>query len=340
LVPTSEHAANFRSMPNIDLPLEQLRTYSPGDTEPPDFDEFWSSTLEQARRDAGSDGPALEIGDPYRPLSRVEANQVWMTGLGGGRVAGWYVRPSGSGPFPGIAHFHGYSGRGARPLEVYALAAQGVAVLSIDCRGQGGRSPDVPAVDGGHRAGWLTRGLDDPAKHYYRYVFSDVVLAVEALCSRDEVDTERVAVTGMSQGGGLSLAAAALSGKVSFVWSDEPFLSDFPRAVEITPNPPYTEVSDFVRARPELEGTVFRTLAYMDVANHARRVRCPAVVTVGLWDEICPPSSVFAAFNRLASTDKELVVFPFHGHQVTYDIDERRFSWLLERLGASPSQPL
>ena len=325
-------------MPNIDLPLEQLRTYSPDDTEPPDFDQFWTATLEEARQGARSSGPGLEIGEPYIPLAGVEAHQVWMAGLGGARVSGWYVRPTSGGPFPGLAHFHGYSGRGARPLEIYALAAQGLAVLSMDCRGQGGQSPDIPSVDGGHRAGWLTRGLEDPATHYYRYVYADAVLAVDALSSRDEVDSERVAVTGMSQGGGLALAAAALSGKVNFVWSNEPFLSDFRRAVDITPKAPYTEVAAFVRAWPELEEAVFRTLAYVDVANHARRIHCPAVVTVGLWDDVCPPSSVFAAFNRLASSDKELVVFPFHGHEMTYEIEERRLTWLLGRLGAGASR--
>ena len=325
-------------MPSIDLPLEQLRTYSPTETEPPDFDQFWASTLEEARRDASTSGPGLEVGDAYAPLSGVSANQVWITGLGGARLSGWYVRPSTGGPFPGVAHFHGYGARGARPLEVYALAAQGVAVLSMDCRGQGGRSPDMPSVDGGHRPGWLTRGLEGPSTHYYRYVFADAVLTVDALSSREEVDSERVAVTGMSQGGGLALAAAALSGKVSFVWSDEPFLSDFRRAVEIAPLPPYTEVAAYLRAWPALEETAFRTLAYVDVANHARRIRCPATVTVGLWDEICPPSTVFGAFNRLASTDKELVVFPFHGHEVTYEIEERRFGELMRRLGAGPAR--
>ena len=339
-------------MPNIDFSLEELWSYVPVETEPPDFDQFWAKALGEARSDAGfaisgsasssgsgsGSGSGLEIDAPYMPLAGVEANKVWMTGLGKARISGWYVRPSTGGPFPGIAHFHGYSGRGARPLDVYTLAAQGIAVLSMDCRGQSGDSPDMPAVDAGHHAGWLTRGLSDPSTHYYRYVFADAALTVDALASREEVDASRIAVMGMSQGGGLALAAAALSGKASFVWSDMPFLSDFPRAVEITPASPYTEVSTHLRRRPELAGTAFRTLAYIDVANHAKRIQCPARVSVGLWDQICPPSTVFAAYKRLASEDKDLVVLPYHGHEVTYELEEQRFSEILARLLVKPAR--
>jgi cephalosporin-C deacetylase len=317
-------------MPSIDLPLEELRTYMPEETEPADFDQFWAKTLEEAR----SAGPGLQLDAPYMPLAGVEAHHVWMTGFGSARLSGWYVRPATGGPFPGIAHFHGYSGRGARPLETYALAAQGIAVLSMDCRGQGGDSPDVPPLGGGHYPGWLTSGLADPATYYYRYVFADAVLAVDALAAQDEVDETRIAITGASQGGGLSLAAAALSGRASFVWADVPFLSDFPRAVTVAPNPPYTELAEFLRRRPELADTAFQTLSYVDVANHARRVTCPTRVTVGLCDDICPPSTVFAAYGRLACEDKELLVFPYHGHGLTYEIEERRHAELVRALGA------
>lgn len=321
--------ANSGPMPNIDLPLAELWSYSPTETEPPDFDEFWAETLGEARASTG-----LSLGEAYMPLAGVEANRAWLSGLGGERVSGWYVRPAAGGPFPGVVHFHGYGGRGARPLELYALAAQGLAVLSMDCRGQGGDAPDAP-VSSGHHPGWLTRGLEDPARHYYRYVFADAALAVEALCSREEVDEARVATTGMSQGGGLAIAAAALSGRACFVWADEPFLCDFPRAVEITPNPPYTEVSTYLKRRPDLAEAAFRTLSYVDVANHARRLACPAKLSVGLWDQVCPPSTVFGTFRRVASSDKELIVLPYHGHELTYELEERRFKELLARLSAT-----
>jgi cephalosporin-C deacetylase len=319
-------------MPSVDLPEGQLRSYRTTETEPADFEEFWGSTVAEARQVPLD----IELGPATPALAHVQANQIWFGGYAGARISGWYVRPDGAGPWPGLVYYHGYGSRAARPLELYALAAQGIAVLSMDCRGQGGDSPDIPPVDGGHHAGWLTRGLRDPATHYYRFVFADTVRAIDALAGLAEVDESRLATTGASQGGALSLAAAALSGRAKFVWSDIPFLCDFPRSVAITPAAPYTEIATYLRRHPALYETAFKSLAYFDIANHARRVSCPAKVTVGLWDDVCPPSGIFGMFARLPSEDTELIVMPYHGHEVLYDQDERRFSELVQRLGAAP----
>jgi cephalosporin-C deacetylase len=209
-----------------------------------------------------------------------------------------------------------------------------MVVLSMDCRGQDGDSPDMPPVDGGHHFGWVTRGLQDPSTHYYRYVYSDAVRAIDCLAALDDVDDKRLAVTGGSQGGGLALAAAALSDRPGFVWADIPFLCDFPRAVNLG-EAPYTEIATYLRRHPDREATALRTLSYVDVANLARMITCPAVVTVGLWDVICPPSTIFGMYKRLSSADKELVVYPYMGHELTYDMSERRLRELVRRLATT-----
>ena len=314
-------------MPNIDFGLEQLWAYQPLENEPADFSAFWETIVSEAREGA----PQAELSPAGPPMAHVQAFRVVFGGLGGTPIAGWYVRPEGDGPFPGIVYYHGYSGRGARPLEMYNLAAQGIAVMSMDCRGQGGGTPDAPVSDG-HHAGWLTKGLSDPSSYYYRYVFADAVLAIDTLASFAEVDDTRLATMGASQGGALSLVAAALSQRSVFTWADIPFLCDFRRAVDISPQEPFTEISSYLRRHPQLTEQAFATLAYFDVANHARRVNCPLRVTVGLWDETCPPSGIFAAYNRAPTADKELIVMPYAGHALFYETEERRFSEMVSRL--------
>jgi cephalosporin-C deacetylase len=66
-----------------------------------------------------------------------------------------------------------------------------------------------------------------------------------------------------------------------------------------------------LRRHPHLEEVAFQTLAYFDCANHAPRIICPVTVTVGLFDPICPPNTIFGTFTQLGAVDKELVVLPY-----------------------------
>ena len=99
----------------------------------------------------------------------------------------------------------------------------------------------------------------------------------------------RVAVTGGSQGGGISIAVAALVPDIAAVMPDVPFLADFGRAITITDHDPYTEIARYLKAHRDHTDRVLRTLAYFDVAILGRRAKAPALFSVGLMDEICRP---------------------------------------------------
>jgi cephalosporin-C deacetylase len=316
-------------MPRSDLSHDDLLQYAPQVSPPSDLDAFWRTTLDEL-----AEVPfEIEVIETGPELRGVQCARLSFHGLGGARVEGWYVRPSGRGRFPGLVCYHGYGGRGARPLELYSLAAQGIAVLSMDCRGQCGEvvDPDL-GESGGHARGWLTMGIRSPETYYYRSLYADAVRAIEVLCALDEVDEDRIAVTGPSQGGGLSLAAAALSPIPKFVWADIPFLCHFERGVDVASEGPYPEIADFLRRMPGLEPIVWRTLSYFDNLVLAPRVAAATVVTAGLWDEVCPPSTIFPTFTRLGAADKELLTYSCLGHELTYEIEEARLLAILERL--------
>ena len=103
----------------------------------------------------------------------------------------------------------------------------------MDCRGQNAQSQDLSHPPEGHSTGWMTQGIRDPKTYYYRYVYADALRALELLAQREEVDEHRLAITGASQGGGLSLAVAALSDRPALALPDIPFLCDYRRAIEI-----------------------------------------------------------------------------------------------------------
>lgn len=316
-------------MPRNDLSYDELLSYAPQVRAPDDLRVFWDATLAELAQVR----PQVELADSALSLRGVRCSSVTFSSLGGTRVRGWYLRPEGAdGNLPGTVVYHGYGGRGARPLELYPLAAQGVAVLSVDCRGQCGEVGDAPPDDYGHARGWLTQGIRSPSTYYYRSVYADAVQALEVLSGFDEVDETRIAVTGPSQGGALSLAVAALSSRPAFVWADIPFMCHIARGVDIASDGPYPEIADFLRRMPGLEATVWETLAYFDNLVLAPWVSAPTVITAGLWDDVCPPSTVFPTHARLGAEDKQLRAYPCLRHELTYEIDEARLTTLVARL--------
>lgn len=145
------------------------------------------------------------------------------------------------------------------------------------------------------------------------------------------VDPARVVISGGSQGGGIALAAAALDGAAVAACIDVPFLCHFRRAVEITDEAPYNEIRAYLSVHRYRVDEVFRTLSYVDGLNFAARGKAPALFSVGLMDAICPPSTVFAAFNHYAG-EKAIKVWPFNGHEAgTVQHVHERFGFLADR---------
>jgi cephalosporin-C deacetylase len=320
-------------MPSIDMPLEQLRQYKPSLYREEDFQSYWDSTLAQALRQ-----PLNAELIPYNlPSAALQCYAVRFDGFGGGRIAGWYVRPAVTDRSAGICVYHGYSGRAPRPLDLMHLAAQGFCVLSMDTRGQNNQSQDTAVTPEGHYMGWMTQGIRDPQTYYYRYVYADAIRALELLAKREEVDPQRLAVTGVSQGGGISLAVAALSSRPRLCLPDIPFLCDFKRGMTIATASPYPEIPSFLKSFPNLYDTAMRTLSYCDCLNLAPWIKCRTVISNCLWDDICPPSTIFGVYHHITA-EKQMEIYPFHKHEVPYEHKELQLRLLVEMLGTANDQ--
>ncbi|MGW0811019.1 acetylxylan esterase [Nonomuraea sp. NPDC002799] len=305
-------------MPLFDLPLEQLRGYLPDRDEPADFDDFWSRTLAEAR----TFDPAAEYVPYDVPFATVDVHDLSFAGWGGHRINGWFLVPRGvEGPLPCVVHYIGYSGGRGFPKDHLTWPAAGYAVLVMETRGHGGANVNSPGTTGdphgaaGPQApGMMTRGILDPEDYYYRRVFTDAVRAVDVAAGHPAVDPSRIVVSGASQGGGIAQAVAALHPAVKAALIDVPFLTHFRRAVEITGRDPYQELVRFLATRRDSADQVFRTLSYFDGLNFAARGQVPALYSVALMDDVCPPSTVFAAFNHWQGP-KDINVWPWNNHE-------------------------
>ena len=298
-------------MAQFDLPVADLENYRPAVAEPADFDAFWQGTLAEA----GKHDLDAEFTPHDALLPGVDIYDVRFSGYGGTRVAGWFLTPPrAEGPLPCVVQFIGYGGGRGRPHEWLTWPTAGYAVFVMDSRGQGdGDTPDLPGV-GPQHVGLLTRGVLDRDEYYYRRLFTDAVRAVDAAATRPEVDPDRIVVAGGSQGGGIAQAVAGLRPGLRGAIIDVPFLTHFRRASEITDAYPYRELADMLSVNRNRVDDVFTTLGYFDGLHFAARATAPALYTVGLMDEVCPPSTVYAAYHRYAGP-KQLHVWPYNGHE-------------------------
>jgi cephalosporin-C deacetylase len=304
-------------VPRFDLSPAELEAYAPDVREPADFDDFWATTLTESRRwDAAPDVVRADT-----PFTALDVFDVTFPGFGGDPVKAWLTLPAGaSGPLPAVVEYQGYGGGRGLPGERLGWAAAGYAHLLMDTRGQGsmwgagGDTPD-PHGTGPSSSGFMTRGIEDPADYYYRRVFTDAVRAVDAVRTLPQVDADRVAVCGGSQGGGIAISAAGLSDGLVAVMPDVPFLCHFERAVGFTDADPYQEVVRYLSVHRGADDRVFETLSYFDGANMAKRADAAALYSVALMDTICPPSTVYAAYNRHAGSTKQIEVYTHNGHE-------------------------
>lgn len=314
-------------MPFPDLAPDVVADYRSKAVRPADFQDFWDHTLGEVKRHP------LDARFTPEPagLPLFEVFDVAYRGYGGHPVRGWFIQPKG-GARSCVVKFIGYNGGRSFAHEHLFWPATGRAVLVMDTRGQGsgwapGHTADPVGSDPAH-AGFMTRGIQRREDYFYRRVFSDAVRAVEAARAFPGIDPARIALTGGSQGGGISLAAAALVPGIAAVMPDVPYLCDFWRSVTVATRDPYLEIARYLAVHRDAEAQVFATLNYFDGVHFAGLATAPALFSVAVMDTICPPSTVYAAYNAYAGP-KEMVRYTFNDHEGGGPFQmERQRQWL------------
>lgn len=323
-------------MPQWDLPLKELQAYTGTNPRPADFDAYWDRALGEVTR--------TELKAEYQPaeffVPFARCFHLTFSGTDGARIYAKCLLPAGAfgpgpatPPYPAVLHFHGYHGASVPWNSYLAYPAAGIAVFALDCRGQGGRSQDPGGVPGTTLMGHIVRGLDgEPEDLLYRRIFQDTALLARVAAAHPAVDADRLGAYGGSQGGALSVACAALIPTLKRVAPFYPFLSDYRRVwdMDLAKNA-YFELRDWFRRFDPLherEEEIFTRLGYIDVQNLAERIRGRVLFGASLMDEVCPPSTQYAVYNKIRAP-KQMLLYKDFGHEELPGFADRTYQFLL-----------
>lgn len=305
-------------MPIIDMPLDQLERYQGRNPCPPDMDAYWDRGIAEMQ----ALDPAVELKPAAFRVPGAECFDLYFTGVGGARIHAKYLRPLADrypARHPALVQFHGYTGSAGDWCDKLSWVALGYSVATLDCRGQGGASQDLGGVTGTTFKGHIIRGLQDGAEHLlFRKIFLDAAQLAGIVMRMPEVDPARVGAVGGSQGGGLTLACAALEPRIKLAAPTFPFLCDYKRVWEMDlAKDAYDEIRMFFRQfdpQHRREDEIWTRLGYIDVQHLAKRIKAETLVGVGLMDTVCPPSTQFAVLNKMTAA-KRLEIYPDFGHE-------------------------
>lgn len=298
---------------------------APGQATAEQIREFWAQT--RAALDGVPLDAKLEPAETQDPLLLEGAIKTWsaqrvtMSSFEGRRIRAWYTLPAGQPPahgWPAILEVPGYGGVLALPLS---YVQYGYAVLTLFPRGQG-ESLHEWQIDHDTR---VTYNVTDRERYYYRGAYMDCVRGVDFLSSRPEVDSDRIGVLGFSQGGGLSLATAALDRRIKASVAGVPWLCNFPVACDST-TPPYSELRDYLTRHPEQREQALATLQYFDQLSLAGEITAPTLVAGAQVDEVHHLRTIMPVFEKIRP-QKSIVIYPDTEHGYRADFANHAKAW-------------
>lgn len=319
-------------MPIVDMPLKELKKYKGINPKPSDFDSYW----ERALKELDEQDFQTELIPSDFKTDHSDCFDLYFTGVGGSRIHVRYARPAGATDAvknPAVLRFHGYTGEAPPWSELMQWTAAGYSVFALDSRGQGGTSEDRGGVSGTTWKGQIIRGLsDNPDKLLFKQIFLDAAAMARIAFNRPEVDEARVGALGGSQGGALTLACAALEPRIKRIAPEFPFLCDYKRVWEMDlGQDAYSELQYFFKKFDPLhekEDEIFSTLGYIDLQFLAPRIKAEVLMGCGLIDDICPPSSQFAMYNKIKAP-KDICIYPDFGHENIPDFNDKSYLFMM-----------
>jgi len=286
------------------------------DNKPNDFESFWKNGKKQV--DSLSFNFSLVKSELYSIVA--EAYDLYFVGINNAKIHAQLVQPKDPiKPMPVLFQFHGYHGNAGDWGDKIAYAAEGILVVTLNVRGQGGQSEDTTISKGGTIKGHIIRGVEEgPENLLYRQVYLDIYQLIQIVTKLPNIDLNHLYAYGASQGGALALLASYFEPKIKQVFCLYPFLSIFREAFKLdVEDSAYEELAYWFRYRDpqhKQELSFFKTLDYIDLQFFTSNIQAKVLWGIGLEDRVCHPKLQMGIYNTLKS-EKEMMFLPEYGHE-------------------------
>jgi cephalosporin-C deacetylase len=305
--------------------LAEYLSHRPPLTRKDDFDAFWEEGLEDSRRRPLH----LTVERVDTPNRHVNTFRVTYDGVDETRINAWFMAPAflPQKNLPVMVHFNDPS-----PYIHNHMLLMGVCVFAPGTRGQSDCTPDRKTYGTNTLRSPIAYGITNKNDYYLRNVYLDNIRAIDALQQLPETDGSRIMLEGGSFGGGVTLAVAALDDRPFAAFPNVPAFSEFEGFVKNGTGAAGQTLREYLTWFPERAEAVLDTLSYFDLMNMADRINCPVLAAVGGADQNAPPIHFFAAYNRM-NCEKDVKVYPFHGHTVLETHRPVKMAYIQKLLG-------
>jgi cephalosporin-C deacetylase-like acetyl esterase len=294
---------------------------------PQDFEAFWKNAKNELAQ-IPMDARMTLL--PERCTDKVNVYHVNIQNYGNSRLYGILCVPKATGKYPAILRVPGAGVRGYN--GDIGTAEKGFITLEIGIHGiPVTMDPSVyTSLGQGALSNYWNYNMDNRDRFYYKRVYLGCVRANDFIDSLPQYDGTHLGVTGGSQGGALSIVTAALDPRVKFLAAFYPALSDVTGYLQGRAGgwPHYFDKNNlpFNNTKDKIS-----TIAYYDVVNFARLLKVPGNYSWGFNDEVCPPTSMYAAYSQIKAP-KQLYLALETGHWTYKEQDEKLGAWLQEQL--------
>ena len=270
---------------------------------PDDFNNFWNQTLTELQKipleyekvsDSIIEGKRLNL---YKIRS---FQNVYFYA--------WVSEPMEEGVFPVKIRFSGLGELNFdqhKIVHLWFLKQKGFINMLVDIRGQGLSNEQIMPKE------YITHEIKNKENYIYRGAYMDAVRAVD-LIAKNKKSNGKIIVTGGSQGGTLSVVAAALNKKVSLCVASFPFLTDIGNY-----DKKEWPMKIFLHKAKEDRIDYFdfkETLSYFDLLNFADMINVPVFIRTEEIDKITPSEGAFKLYNLIKNQEKIIYTEPCKGH--------------------------